>query len=77
MANLSGSFRRALAIFVAIVAALGGLFGLELLATALSGTDTPSSILLGGFGFVLLVLSVLVFVFAMRQWKSAKPGRSA
>jgi hypothetical protein len=64
MANLSGNFRRTLV-------------GLELLATALSGTDTPSSFLLGGFGFVLLVLSVLVLVFAMKQWKSAKPGRSA
>ena len=54
---------------------MGALFALALLATAITGKGTPSSILLGGLGFILLVLSVLVVVFAFRQWMPAKPGQ--
>jgi hypothetical protein len=60
-----------------IIAALGGVFALALLATALRGTSTPSSILLGGLGFILLVISVLVLVFALRQWTPTNRGRES
>ena len=75
MAYLRDSFRRGLAVCLAIGGALGALFALALLATAITGKGTPSSILLGGVGFILLVLSVLAVVFAFRQWTPAKPGQ--
>jgi hypothetical protein len=50
-------------------------FALALLGTAVTGNRTPSSILLGGFGFILLILSVMVLVFAIRHWKLANPDR--
>jgi hypothetical protein len=74
MAYFRGRLRRCLAVCLATGAAVGALFGLALLETAVTGSSTPSSILLGGFGFMLLVLSVLVLVFAIRQWTEAKPG---
>ena len=74
MANFRVGFRRSLAIFLAIGAALGQLFSITLLVTAITGTSSPSSVLLVGFGFISLVLSVLVLVFAIRQWTRAKTG---
>ena len=59
MTNFRDSSRRGLAICLGIVAALGALYGIALLASADSGSMTPSSILLGGLGFILLVLSLL------------------
>jgi hypothetical protein len=74
MANFRGSFRRILAAFLAIGGALGALYGVALMATAVTGNSSPSSILLGGFGFMLLVLSLVLLVFAIRQWKTGQPG---
>lgn len=74
MANSRGSFRRILAAFLAIGGALGALYGVALMATAVTGNSSPSSILLGGFGFMLLVLSLVLLVFAIRQWKTGQPG---
>jgi hypothetical protein len=74
MANFRGSFRRILAAFVAIGGALGALYGVALMATAVTGNSSPSSILLGGFGFMLLVLSLVLLVFAIKQWKTGQPG---
>jgi hypothetical protein len=75
MANFRGSFRRILAAFVAIGGALGALYGVALMATAVTGNSSPSSILLGGFGFMLLVLSLVVLVFAISRWKTGQPGQ--
>lgn len=74
MANFRGSFRRILAAFLAIGGALGALYGVALMATAVTGNSSPSSILLGGFGFMLLVLSLVLLVFAIKQWKTGQPG---
>lgn len=74
MADLRSSLRRALAVCLAIGAACGALFGLALLVTAATGHDTPSSFLLGGFGFILLVFSALLLVRAVSQWLPRKPG---
>jgi hypothetical protein len=75
MANFRGSFRRILAAFLAIGGALGALYGVALMATAVTGNSSPSSILLGGFGFMLLVLSLVVLVFAISRWKTGQPGQ--
>jgi hypothetical protein len=75
MAYFRGKFRRGLAVCIAIGAAVGALFGFALLVTAVTGNSTPSSILLGGFGFILLILSVPVLVFAIREWTAAKPAQ--
>jgi hypothetical protein len=77
MANFRGSFRRILAAFLAIGGALGALYGVALMATAVTGNSSPSSILLGGFGFMLLVLSLVLLVFAIRQWKTGQPGQES
>jgi hypothetical protein len=74
MANVRVGFRRVLAVFLTIGGALGQVFSIILLVTAISGTNTPSSVLMVGFGFISLVLSVLVFVFALRQWTRTKSG---
>jgi hypothetical protein len=75
MDHFRGPLHRGLAVCLMIFAAFGGVFALALLGTAVTGNRTPSSILLGGFGFILLILSVMVLVFAIRHWKSANPGR--
>jgi hypothetical protein len=77
MAYFRRGIDRGLAVCLMIIAALGGEFALALLTTALSGNSTPSSILLGGLGFIFLVISVLVLVFALRQWTPTKPGRES
>jgi len=77
MADFRSGLRRALAVCLAIGAALGALYGLALLATAVNGSNSPSSILLGGFGIILLILSVLLFVFALRQWTPGKPKQDS
>ena len=68
MADLRSGFRCALAVCLAIGAACGALFGLALLVTAATGRDTPSSFLLGGFGFILLIFSAFVFIRTIWQW---------
>jgi hypothetical protein len=73
MADFRVGFHRGLALFLAIGAAFGAVFSLALLVTAVTGNSTPSSVLLVGLGFILLILSVLGFVFAIRQWTRAKP----
>lgn len=75
MANFRGSSRRGLAVCLGIAATLGALYGIALLASAGSGSMTPSSILLGGLGFILLVLSLLLLVFAIRLWTPRKPDQ--
>jgi hypothetical protein len=45
------------------------------MATAVTGNSSPSSILLGGFGFMLLVLSLVVLVFAISRWKTGQSGQ--
>lgn len=75
MANIRNGLHQVLMGFLGICAAVGSLFALALLASAIDGRDTPSSFLLGGFGFLLLVLSLAVLVYAIRQWALAKPSR--
>ena len=76
MANFRGSFRRILAAFLAIGGALGALYGVALMATAVTGNSSPSSILLGGFGFMLLVLSLVRSCFRYQAMEDgpARPG---
>jgi hypothetical protein len=74
MANLRAGFRRGLAVCLTLGAAFGTLFSIALLASAFTGTSTPSNVLLVGFGFILLVLSALVFVLAIRQWTRENPS---
>jgi hypothetical protein len=77
MANFRGSLRRILAACLAIAGALGALYGVALMATAVTGVSSPSSILLGGFGFMLLVLSLVLLVFAIRQWRTGHPEQES
>jgi hypothetical protein len=77
LTDFRGSLHRVLAVCLAIAGGMGALYGLALLATALTGNSSPSSILLGGFGFILMILSVLLLVFAIEQWKSTKPGQDS
>jgi len=74
LADLRSTFQRTLAVCLAIGGILGAFYGLALMATALSGSASASSILLGGFGFILLVLSLLLIGFAVLQWTPQKPG---
>lgn len=60
---------------LAIGGALGALYGVALMATAVTGSSSPSSILLAGFGFMLLVLSLALLAFAIRQWKTANSNQ--
>lgn len=76
MAEIQESLRRCLAVCVAIGAALGALFGLALLVTAVAGSGTPSSILLGGLGFMLLLLSVLALAHAIGRLTQARPSQN-
>jgi hypothetical protein len=64
----------ALAICLVVGAAIGALSGLALLVAAVTRRDIPSSFLLGGFGFMLLVLAVTAVAAARQQWIQAKPG---
>jgi CDP-diglyceride synthetase len=48
------------------------LFSLALLASAVTGSNTPSSVLLVGFGIILLILSVLILCLAIREWMRAR-----
>jgi hypothetical protein len=74
LADHRGTSRRILAVCLGITGALGASYGLALLVTAASGSRSPSGILLGGFGFILLVLSLLLIGLAVKQWKPQEPG---
>jgi hypothetical protein len=76
MAQFRGNFRRCLAVGVAIVSALGAVFGIALMVSAVNGSGTPSSILLGGFGFIITLLSALALVYAVRLWTAGKTGQN-
>jgi hypothetical protein len=73
MANVRAGLRRALAICFFAGAAIGALSGLALLVAAVTGRDTPSSFILGGIGFLLLLLAATAVAAAWHQWKQAKP----
>jgi hypothetical protein len=75
MPDFRDSLHRLVAVCLAIAGALSALYGLALLATALTGNSSPSSILLGGFGFILMILSVPLLIFAIKKWTSTKPGK--
>ncbi len=75
MSYFRGNLRRGVAICLTIGAALFALFGLALIATAISGSGTPSSILLGGSGFILLIVAVPILIIGIRQWTPPKSGR--
>lgn len=75
MADFRGNLHRVFAVCLAITGALGALYALSLVATAVTGNSSPSGILLGVFGFILLILSVLLLVFAVKEWKSGRPPR--
>jgi hypothetical protein len=72
MADFRIAFRRGVAACLTIGGALTGVFSIALLATALTGGNTPSSVLLVGLGIILLILSALVLAFAVREWTRTK-----
>jgi hypothetical protein len=72
MSDLGVVFRRSVAICLTIGGALAAMFSLALLASAVTGSNTPGSVLLVGFGIILLILSLLILVFAIREWTRAK-----
>ena len=72
MADFRIAFRRCVASCLTIGGALTGVFSIALLASALTGDNTPSSVLLVGFGIVLLILSALAVAFAVREWTRTK-----
>jgi hypothetical protein len=74
MLSRGSKLQQVLVLGLVIVAALAGLFAIALLAAALSGGGFIGSILLGGFGFVLLGLSVVAIIFGIRLLKSSKPS---
>ena len=59
--------------FVAIGAALAGLFGLAIIVSAFSGRNSASDILLGGLGFIILVVSVFTAISAVVSLSSSGP----
>ena len=69
MASRSFNLRRFLAACLVIVAESGGLFALALLGAALTGKGFIGSVLLLGFGTILLALSVVTLVFGIKYWK--------
>jgi len=77
MPDFQAIFRRGLTIFLAIGGAFGAIFSLTLLATAIAGSSTPSSVLLVGFGFILLILSVLALSFAIWKLTRIRPRRDS
>ena len=68
------SLQKGLLVCLLIGAALGGLFGLALFVTAVSGENFASNMLLGGIGLLLLLLSAFAFVFVIEYGKSSKHG---
>jgi uncharacterized membrane protein len=64
--------RRVVTIFLIVGAAIFGLYGVALLAAALRGSSTPSSVLFVGFGFTLLVVSVILLAFVLLNWMEEK-----
>lgn len=73
MVSLRYNLRRFLGVCIVVCAGVGGLFALALLTAAFSKDGLIGSILLGGFGFILLGLSVLGVVLGSRLWKLSKP----
>ena len=67
--NLSRSFMFCLA----IGAGLGGLFGLAMIVSAFFGRNSASDILLGGLGFIILVISVLGGISVVVSLSSSGP----
>jgi hypothetical protein len=61
-------------VWILIGTVLGGLFGLLLFVSAVSGGNFASNILLGGFGLILLMLSAVAFVLVLEYRKSAQDG---
>jgi hypothetical protein len=56
---------------LAIGAGIVGLFGLAMIVSAFVGRNSASDILLGGLGFIILIVSVLAVVYAvvsLRSW---------
>lgn len=75
MASFRGSFRRFLAVWLGLVAVLGVLYGIALMVASVTGSSSPGSILLGGLGFILVILSLLLLIFAVKQWTLQTPGQ--
>jgi hypothetical protein len=66
-----------IAVCLAIGVAFDALFSLALSVTAVTGSNSPSSVLLVGFRLIFVILSVLVLIFAIRLWTRTKPNETA
>lgn len=72
MANFPDGLRRCFAVCLALGGGFGALFSLALLASAVTGSNTPSSVLLVGLGIIILILSALLIISAISLWSSTK-----
>jgi hypothetical protein len=72
MANFPDGLRRCFAVCLALGGGFGALFSLALLASAVTGSNTPSSVLLVGLGIIMLVLSALLVISAISLWSPTK-----
>jgi len=57
--------------------AFDALFSLALLVTAVTGSNSPSSVLLVGLRLIFAILSVLFLIFAIGLWTRTKPNGTA
>jgi Na+/melibiose symporter-like transporter len=67
--NVGRSFKFCLA----IGAGIAGLFGLAMIVSAFVGRNSASDILLGGLGFIILIVSVLAVVYVVVSLRSSGP----
>ena len=70
MLSRNRGIRRVLAVCLLIAAEFGSIFAFTLLMGAITGRGFAGSILLGGFGLLLLLVFVSVFVVALMWWRS-------
>jgi hypothetical protein len=66
------SLKDRLGVCLVVLGAVGALFGFTLFVTALLGKNLASDLLLGGFGLLLLLLSVLGLVFVIARRESSR-----
>jgi len=66
------NLRRRFTICLAIGAGIAALFGLVMIVSAASGTNSASNILLGGAGLLILIVSVLAGSSAVVSLRSSK-----
>jgi F0F1-type ATP synthase membrane subunit a len=72
MPSRHGRLRQGLVVCLLIAAGFGGIFALTMLVGAVTGKGFAGSLLLGGFGLLLLLVAGFVFVLTVMYWRSSK-----